>query len=127
MSNIRIPAITIGAAIILGLSAAAASAGTPKSLFVSDGVIKYLVRYPDLDLTKVDDASALYNRLRKAAATVCSPLESRDLTIAAPYRACVAHAIAEAVANVGSPTLSQFHESHIQGDKAAMAQLAKAN
>jgi UrcA family protein len=127
MNNTKIRAIAISAAIILGFSAAAASAGTSSSQFVRDGVNTYIVRFPDLDLSKVDGAATLYSRLRRAAAIVCSPLESRSLGMAAQYRVCVDQAIADAVAGVGRPMLSQYHQSHTKGDKTAVAQLARAN
>jgi UrcA family protein len=122
-----IRAITISAAIVLGFSAAAASAGTSDGLFVSDGINKYTVRFPDLDLSKVDGAVTLYGRLRRAAAMVCSPLSGRGLALNPQYRACVDQAIAGAVQSVASPMLSQYHESRTKGDKAGMTQLAKAN
>jgi UrcA family protein len=124
-STIR--AITISVAMVLGFSAAAASAGPSDGLFVGDGVNKYTVRFPDLDLSKVDGAAVLYTRLRHAAALVCSPLDGRGLALNPQYRACVDQAIAGAVQSVGRPMLSQYHESHTKGDKTGMTQLAKAN
>jgi UrcA family protein len=126
MNITKIRAITISAAIVLGFSAAAASAGTSDGLFVSDGVNKYIVRFADLDLGKADGAAALYSRLRRAAAIVCSPLESRSL-VDTQYRVCVSNAIAGAVDSVDRPMLSQYHESHAKGAKTAVTQLAKAN
>jgi UrcA family protein len=127
MNNTKIRTITISAAIVLGFSAAAASASTSNNQFVSDGVNKYIVRFADLDLSKVDGAAQLYGRLRQAAAIVCGPLESRNLQMAARYQVCVDHAIAGAVAGVGRPMLSQYHQSHTKGDKTAVTQLARAN
>jgi UrcA family protein len=127
MNNTRIRTITIGAAMVLGFSATAAFADTSNNLFVSNGVNKYIVRFPDLDVSKLDGATTLYNRLRQAAAIVCSPLESRNLGMAARYQECVDQAIAGAVASVGRPMLSQYHASHTKGDKTAVAQLARAN
>jgi UrcA family protein len=66
MNNTRIRKITISAAMVLGFSAAAAFADTSSSQFVSYGVSKYTVRFPDLDLSKVDGAAVLYSRLRRA-------------------------------------------------------------
>jgi UrcA family protein len=120
-------AITISAAIVCGFSAASASASTPNSQFVSDGVNKYIVGFADLDLTKVDGAAVLYNRLHQAATIVCSSLQSRDLGMAGQYRACVDQAIAGAVASVGQPMLSQYYESRTNGDKTAVRQLARVN
>jgi UrcA family protein len=127
MKTTQIGAIAFSTAIILGFSAAAASAGTSNSQLVSDGVNKYIVRFPDLDLSKADGAAVLYSRLRRAAAIVCSPLDSRSLGMAVQYRGCVDYAIDGAVASVGRPMLSQYHESHVKSDKSAVAQLARAN
>jgi UrcA family protein len=120
-------ATTIGAALILGFSAAAASASTSGSQYVSDGVNKYIVRFPDLDLSKIDGAAVLHARLRHAAGVVCSSLESRNLGINAMYRACMDRAVTNAVASVGSPILSQYHESRAKGEKSTLVQLARAN
>ena len=122
-----IRAITISSAIVLGFSATIASANTPNSQSVSDGVNHYTVRFADLDLSKLDGAAALYRRLNQAAAIVCSPLDSRSLGMAEQHRKCVAKAIAGAVADVGRPMLSQYHESRTKGEKTVVTQLAKAN
>jgi UrcA family protein len=127
MNNTKIRAITISAAIVLGFSVAAAFASTTNSQFVSDGVNKYIVRFPDLDLSKLDGAAVLYRRLRQAAAIVCRPLESRGLETATLYQVCVDHAIAGAVASVGRPILSQYCESQTKSGKTTVTQLARAN
>jgi UrcA family protein len=127
-TNIQaIRAVAICTAVALGFSAAGASAATSKIQFVSDGVNKYVVRFSDLDLSKIDGAAALYTRLSYAAAIVCNSLRSRDLGIAAKYQACVAQAIANAVASVDRPLVSQYHESRTQSTKAAYVQLVRAN
>jgi UrcA family protein len=121
-----IRAITLSAATALGFYAAGASAGTQNVQFVSDGVNKYIVRFPDLDLSKMDGAAALYVRLQHAAGIACNSLQSRDIGIAAKYRACMQHAVADAVASVNRPLLSQYHESRTNGGKAGPVQLAQA-
>jgi UrcA family protein len=127
-TNIQaIRAVAICAAVALGFSAAGASAATSKIQLVSDGVNEYVVRFSDLDLSKMDGAAALYHRLRYAAAVVCSSLQSRNLGIAAKYQACVAQAVASAVANVDRPLVSQYHQSRTQGIKAAEVRLVRAN
>jgi UrcA family protein len=122
-----IRAVAICAAVALGFSAAGASTATSKIQFVSDGVNKYVVRFPDLDLSKIDGAATLYSRLSSAATIVCNSLRSRDLGIAAQYRACVAQAITNAVASVDRPLVSQYHESRTKGINAAHVQLVRAN
>ena len=127
-------AITLGAAMVLAFSAASASvsaaasssAGAPSSQFVSDGVNRYVVRFADLDLSKIDGAAALYSRLRHAAGIVCGSLQSRVLEMDVQYRACTHDAVTEAVAGIGRPILSQYHESRTKGDKTAL-RLANAN
>jgi UrcA family protein len=127
-ANIRaVRAVAICAAVALGFSTAGASAATAKIQFVSDGVSKYVVRFADLDLSKIDGAAILYTRISYAAANVCDSLRSRDVGIAAKYRACVAQAVANAVASVDRPLVSQYHESRAKGIKAAYVQLVRAN
>jgi UrcA family protein len=118
-------AITISTAIVLGFSAAIASAHTSNSQSVNSGVNQYTVRFADLDLSKLDGAAVLYRRLNQAAAIVCSPLQSKRLDMAAQYQLCVNHAIAAAVANVDRPMLSQYHDSQTKGWKSAVTRLAK--
>ena len=86
----------------------------------------YVVRFQDLDLSKIDGATALYARLRHAARVVCDPLESREMGLAEKYRACMNKAIADAVASVNRPLVSQYHQSRTKGDR-TFVQLAKAN
>jgi UrcA family protein len=117
-------AITISTAIVLGFSAAIASANSQS---VNDGMKQYTVRFADLDLSKLDGAAVLYRRLNQAAAIVCSPLQSRQMEMAAQYQLCVNRAIAGAVANVGRPILSQYAESQTKGWKSAVTRLARNN
>ena len=121
-----IRAITLSAATAIGFYATGASAGTQNPQFVSDGVNKYIVRFPDLDLSKMDGAAALYVRLQHAADIVCNSLQSRDIGIDAKYRTCTQHAVADAVASVNRPLLSQYHESRTKGGSASPVQLAQA-
>jgi UrcA family protein len=122
-----IRAITISTAIVLGFSASIASANRSNSQSVGYGMNQYTVRFADLDLSKLDGAATLYRRLNQAAAIVCSPLDSKRLEMGAQYQLCVDHAIAGAVASVGRPMLSQYHESRTDGKKTAVIQLAKVN
>ena len=120
-------AITISTAIVLGFSAAIASANASNSLSMNNGVKQYTVRFADLDLSKLDGAASLYRRLNQAAAIVCSPLQSQQLAMAAKYQSCINQAITGAVANVGRPMLSQYAESQTKGWKSAVTQLARVN
>ena len=120
--------MTICAAAIMGLGATHASAaGAANDASVSDGVRAYIVRFHDLDLARIEGATALYGRLRAAAYRVCDPLQSREMGIAAKYRACMDKAIADAVAKVNRPLLSQYHQLRTNGDRGGLVQLAQAN
>lgn len=126
--TLAVRTMTISAVFALGFgtcaaSAAALSNGQP----VGDGAKQYVVRFPDLDLSKMAGATALYARLRHAARVVCDPLQSRELGIAAKYRACMDRAVADAVAGVNRPLVSKYHLWQTKGGKSGPVQLAKAN
>jgi len=121
-------ALTVTAMITLGFGAATASVAAPSSdQFVSDGATKYIVRFSDIDLSKIAGATTLYSRISFAARIVCRPLEGRDLQQAAAHQACISKAVAGAVADVNRPLLSQYHQLRTKGDKAGLVQLAQAN
>jgi UrcA family protein len=68
------------------------------------------VRYADLDLGKEAGVANLYARLKNAAEQVCDlGLPSSALFLASPSRACVADALAQAVAAVDRPALTAYH------------------
>jgi UrcA family protein len=84
------------------LGASEASAGPPAT------ARSVSVNYRDLNLSTIDGAIALYERLKGAARTVCDG----PLTGVAAYqewRNCYDAAIADAVAKVNSPLLSAVH------------------
>ncbi len=66
----------------------------------------------------------MYSRIRQAANAVCESLDSRVLGFTEKHRACVNQAIADAVASVDRPLLSQYHQLRTKGDKGAVVQLA---
>jgi UrcA family protein len=117
-------ALMVCAAATLAYSASADTFSNEQPM--SNASRTYVVRFQDLDLSKIDGATALYSRLRYAARVVCDPLESRELGIAEKYRACMNKAIADAVASVNRPLVSQYHQSRTKGDR-TFVQLAKAN
>jgi UrcA family protein len=130
MNNIKIRtirAITISTAVALGIGAAGASAGTTDTVFETDGAINYVVRFPDLDLSKTEGVAALYHRLDHAARVVCAPLRRDSDQVNPPqYRACLAQAVDSAVAGINRPLLWQYHAAHTKGGIASSVQLAKA-
>ena len=118
-------ALTICIAATLGFSAADASAGTlSNDTSVTGAARKEAVRFPDLDLSRIEGVAKLYGRIAHAARDVCDPLETQWRPT--EYRTCVDKAIANAVATVNRPLLTQYHQLRTRGDKAALVQLAKA-
>jgi UrcA family protein len=118
-------ALTICIAGTLGFSAADASAGTISNDTSVTGVAKEVVRFPDLDLSKIEGVTRLYGRIAHAARDVCDPLITQWHPT--EYRTCVDKAIANAVATVNRPLLSQYHQFRIKGDRAGLLRLAKAH
>jgi UrcA family protein len=121
-------AMTLCIAAALGFNAADASAGSlSRDELVAGPTLKYVVPFQDLDLSKIEGATALYGRLRYAARMVCEPIQSQQPGLAEKYRACVNKAIADAVAGVNRPLLSQYFQLRTKGDRAGLLQLAKAH
>ena len=119
-------ALTICIAATLGFSAADASAGTlSNGTSVTGAARSEVVRFPDLDLSRIEDVAKLYGRIAHAARNVCDPLETQWQPT--EYRTCVDTAIANAVATVNRPLLSQYHQFRIKGDRTGLAQLANAH
>ena len=78
----------------------------------SDEPMSVKVHYADLDLSKPAGAEALYGRIKVAARKVCqgppNPLELHRYSI---WNKCYTTAVTNAVASVGSPRLTDLHES----------------
>lgn len=75
----------------------------------SDATVKQkVVRFTDYDLSSATGAQTLYGRLKIAARSVCSR-DGITLREQERYRACVADALEEAVAAVGSPALTDAY------------------
>jgi UrcA family protein len=69
------------------------------------------VRFTDLDLTRTEGAAALYQRLQRAAASVCGSADTKDLPGVTRVHACIRTAIDEAVAKVDQPTLTAYYRN----------------
>lgn len=119
-------ALTICIAATLGFSAADASAGTlSNDTSVTGAMRKEVVRFPDLDLSRIEGVTVLYRRIANAARDVCDPLWTQWRI--SEYGICVNQGIANAVATVNRPLLTQYHQLRTKGDKAGLVQLAKAH
>ena len=117
-TTIAVRAMTLGLAAVIGCSAAHASNVSTNEFH------QYVVRIADVDLSRLDGAITVYGRIRQAANVVCESLDSRVLELIEKHRACVNHAVADAVASINRPLLSQYHQLRTKGDKAALVQLA---
>jgi len=73
-----------------------------------------IVRFADLDLTHIQGVAVLYQRLKRAAETVCAPESSRDLG-SQPYKMCRQIALGRAVAKVDRPALTAYYRAKFGG------------
>jgi UrcA family protein len=78
----------------------------------NDQVLTKKVAYSDLNPESEQGAKVLYARLRHAAQDVCSPLQSRELTLQQVWRACVDNALASAVTQVNKPRVTALHNQN---------------
>ena len=77
------------------------------------------VKFGDLNLNSQAGLASLHKRIRNAAESVCSQLETRILGLQGAYDDCVATALANGVAAVGNPNLTAFHA--VKGKGAVLA------
>ena len=110
-----VAAMTICMAASAGRGVAATSPGSPYRESLSGAPLTAIVHFADLDISSIEGTKRLYVRLRSAATEVCEPLESASAWGASEHRACVSKAIADAVANINRPLLSQYHWSQTKG------------
>ena len=70
-----------------------------------------VVRFGDLNLNSKAGVASLHKRIRNAAESVCSPLDTRILGLRDAYDQCVDQAVKNGVAEVANPNLTNFHAS----------------
>lgn len=68
-----------------------------------------VVHYTDLDLTRSTGVEMLYTRIKVAAREVCEPEGTRGLAFVAAANQCMEQAIANAIARVGAPALTNYY------------------
>ncbi len=73
--------------------------------------VQKTVSYADLDLSKPAGAQALYDRIKKAASSVCSELEDSQFEHRVMFRECYDQAVANAVAKANRPMLTTLYNS----------------
>jgi len=78
---------------------------------------KHRVRCEDLNLSRKDNVKVLYQRIRAAADSVCSPLaHTHRLAMHRKWLDCRAIEISRAVAEIDDPRLTEYHRqltSHV--------------
>jgi len=79
-----------------------------------------VVHFADLDLSRSEGATVLYQRLKGAAKTVCAPLDDRNLARHQSFEACMQNAISTAVAKVDEPALTAYYEAKMNGRNATI-------
>jgi UrcA family protein len=102
----------------LGLGAQLTYAASPPDVHFAE------VHFSDLDLTRSEGASALYERLHAAAKSVCASLDARDVASQMRFKDCVQTAIGSAVVKIDRPVLTAYYKARMNGRDAAI-QIAK--
>ena len=90
----------LGAAALGTMTAAAAAA--------EEALPAKIVKYDDLDITKPAGAKVLFHRIHAAAVEVCPVPFSSAPKLLAVERACIDHAIDQAVRDVNAPALTEL-------------------
>jgi UrcA family protein len=119
VSRARTLCSLLGAATLCSLLGAAFSLGVSED--VSAGVPSVTVPYRDLNLSQPADAQLLYQRLRRAADTVCVAVPTYELARHAAYERCFRIVLDRAVMSVGSAELSAIHRAATAGPKEVAA------
>lgn len=103
--SVRIAAV-MAAASFFGASAPVLASST------ADQVPTFAVTYSAADLATDQGARDLYQRIAKAARSVCPDYDGRDLETAELSWACQRRAIADAVRQINDPRLAAIQALH---------------
>jgi UrcA family protein len=93
--------------------AAAAVCATLGGAARADEAPQVNVKYADLNLGTTAGATALYQRIRRAANEVCPATDDRELPAKAVAKACADQAVARAVATVDNVNLTKVYEAEL--------------
>lgn len=77
----------------------------------SNDAHRVVVRFGDLNLDSQAGVASLHKRIRNAAESVCSDLDTRILGLRDSYDECVKDALTQGIADVANPNLTNFHVS----------------
>jgi UrcA family protein len=104
--------VAVAVALFAALTAGAQAADLPQ----------VHVNYAGLNVGTTAGATVLYQRIRGAADRVCGDADTRDLARMGQASACVAHAVADAVARVNVPALTRVYD--LNAGEATLTRLA---
>jgi UrcA family protein len=90
-------------ATILSLTMVDARAAGP-----AEDAFSVTVQFDDLDLTREPGIARLYSRIKGAARQVCDQPAEAQLVAKQKYAMCVKRAVAEAVARINRPLVSDY-------------------
>jgi UrcA family protein len=90
---------------LLIVAAAAFALGGVATAGTGDDTNSVVVRYGDLNLESAAGIKSLHKRIRNAAQSVCSQLNTRILGLRDDYKQCVDKAVADGIAAVGNANL----------------------
>jgi UrcA family protein len=99
------PVRVIGTALVIAMTSLIATVASAKD----DGQFSAVVKYGDLDLSKVSDVERLYSRLQQASEQVCYTYRDRTLRMRQLLADCSNGALSRAVEMVNEPKLTQLH------------------
>jgi UrcA family protein len=96
----------------LALTFSGVGTTTSRASGTEDTVPAVKVSFPDLDLSQMDGAKKLYQRLDFAASKVCAsaePLNDLDFFRLQLWRTCTRNAVSRAVVKIGRTTLTAYY------------------
>jgi UrcA family protein len=87
-------------------------ADSPRNGTDNKAVQTKTISFADLNMNSPDGASTLYRRIRSAAESVCTPFQSREMTLLSEWRNCMDAAISGAVTRINNPQLTAVATAH---------------
>jgi len=116
-------ALQMAAAMLAGAYAAALVACPAQAAEIADTPPTEVVKFADLNISSHAGAAALYRRIHNAAERVCGSVDPRELARAAVVKACVDHAVTEALVAVNNPAIN---DRYLAKTRQAALHLAEA-
>jgi UrcA family protein len=104
---------------LITLASAAASANPHE-----DEIRSEKVNFADLNVNNLAGVNVLYDRITRAARSVCTPAD--EFAHHSEYAKCCATAVDAAIAKVNNPLLSAVHQNRQGGPKLAALQSSRS-